>query len=174
MNNRQLNEGSQAGDLDYLINNKIHFDEYDSKMGKSESVVTASFKVKQREPALDLVRFLENGYDWILDADVSTGEIQDGEFLVFLEMQRTPKMYDNIVEMMDDLRYLTNIEPDKWEFRWFKDPSYKPFSRENLREAVPSNPTAYRDMVEGFSNTQEAAKGLLPDIEELKRLSGIK
>ena len=79
-----LNEGLRKKDLEYLVGNKIHFDEYDSKMGDPEDVITVSFKVKQRMPSEDLTSFIENGYDWVLDADVSSGEIDDGEFLVFV------------------------------------------------------------------------------------------
>ena len=66
-----LSEGLQIGDLNYLVSEKIHIDEYNSKMGQASDVVTLSFKVRNIMPANDLVSYLENGYDWILDADVS-------------------------------------------------------------------------------------------------------
>jgi len=169
-----LNEGSRAGDLDYLIGKKIHFDEYESKMGRPDSVVTVSFKIKQKEPALDLVRFLENGYDWVLDADISTGEVDDGEYLVFMEMQRKPDLAEKIVDMLEDLKHLTNIAEDKWKFRWYKDESYNHTSKEAIAKTIPSTPKKYKEMVEGFKNTQESVKELSPEIQELKRLSGIK
>lgn len=170
----QINEGSVAGDLDYLVSNKIHFDEYASKMGKPDAVSTVSFKVKQREPAIDLVSFLESGYDWILDADISTGEVRDGEYLVFLEMQRRSDMPKLISELMDDLQHLTNIKPSSWQFKWYKQSDYQPLTPDAIRENVPTTPSAYREMEESFTKVQETAKELLPDLEDLKRLSGIK
>lgn len=170
----QVFEGAQAGDLDYLIANKIHFDEYDSKMGRPESVVTVSFKVKQREPAMDLVSFLENGYDWILDADVSTGEVTDGEYLVFMEIQRRPDLPNKIEEMLGDIQHLTNIKPQNWKFRWYKQTDYVPLTTDNLRETVPTNPNAYKEYVESYRSVQEKSKDLLPAIADLKKLSGIK
>jgi hypothetical protein len=170
-----LNEGSRAGDLDYLIGKKLHIDEFESKMGSNRSVVTVSFKTKQREPALDLVRFLENGYDWVLDADVSTGEVDDGEYLVFMEMQRKPDLTKKIMEMLEDLRYLTNIEPTKWQYRWYKQRDYSPVTKESLEETIPNTPNRYAKTTEGFNETQEAIKNEIhPEIAELKKLSGIK
>ena len=67
-----ISEGLQMGDLNYLVKDTIHIDEYNSKMGQAQDVVTLSFKIRDIMPANDLVSFLENGYDWILDADVST------------------------------------------------------------------------------------------------------
>jgi hypothetical protein len=171
---RKLFEGAQQGDLDYLISKKIHFDEYDSKMGRPESIITASFKIKQKEPAKDLVSFLENGYDWVLDADVSTGEINDGEYLVFLEMQRRPDMTEKIMEMLKDMQHLTNIKPSDWQFKWYKQHDYQPLKIESLNETVPKTANEYKQMTGSFNEVKEGSKGLLPDIADLKRLSGIK
>lgn len=171
---RKLFEGARAGDLDYLISSKIHIDEYESKMGKPASVVTITFKVKQREPALDLVSFLENGYDWVLDADVSTGEVEDGEFLVFLEVQRRADLPQKIISMLKDLQHLTNIKPGRWKFKWYKQRGYNPVSLENLRDTVPTSPNRYKDDIESHRQVEEKSKDLLPAIEDLKRLSGIK
>lgn len=171
---QQLSEGSRAGDLDFLISNRIHFDEFNSKMGKPDAVVTASFMVKQREPALDLVSFLENGYDWILDADISSGEVKEDQYLVFVEIQRKPDMAKNIIEMLEDLKNLTNIPTDKWEFRWYKQKSYQPFTTEEFNEIVPNTPRRYRENIEEFNQIEEKAKELDGDLARLKQLSGIR
>jgi hypothetical protein len=171
---RKLFEGARAGDLDYLIAPKIHFDEYESKMGRSDSVITASFKIKQKEPAEDLVSFLENGYEWVLDADVSTGEIDDGEYLVFLEVRRRKDITDKMMEMLDDLQHLTNIKPKNWKFKWYKQSDYQPLTRESLRETLPMTPEDYKAMTGSFEKVKEGVAELLPEIMDLKRLSGIK
>ena len=170
----KLFEGAQAGDLDYLINNKIHFDEFESKMGRAEDVVTASFKIKQREPAADLVSFLENGYDWVLDADISTGEIDDGEYLVFMEMQRRRDLPKKIMEMLQDMQHLTNIKPNNWKFKWYKQRDYQALDENSIMENVPMSSREYKAQVEGFEQIREEVKSILPDIADLKRLSGIK
>ncbi len=170
---KPLNEGINAGDLDFLISNKIHFDEYNSKMGRADSVVTASFKVKQREPALDLVSFLETGYDWILDADVSSGEIKDGEFIVFLEMQRRRDLSEKVIRLLNDLQHLTNLKPEKWQFKWYKQDNYQPVTEQNLTSIIPNNPKSYRETIEQFTEIKNSTDNLNSDLSRLKILSGV-
>jgi hypothetical protein len=170
---KKLNEGISAGDLDFLISNKIHFDEYNSKMGRADSVVTASFKVKQREPALDLVSFLETGYDWILDADVSSGEIKDGEFIVFLEMQRRRDLSEKVIKLLNDLQHLTNLKIEKWQFKWYKQDSYQPVTEQNLTNIIPNNPKSYRETIEQFTKIKVSTDNLNSELSRLKMLSGV-
>ena len=162
----KLFEGSKAGDLDFLITPKIHFDEFNSKMGKPDVIITASFKVKQREPAMDLVSFLESGYDWILDADISTGEVRDNEYLVFLEIQRKPDIVKKLNSLIEDLRHLTNIDP--------KQKDYQDFTKENFNLTVPLTSEKYKESVDEFVRIEEQSKELASDLGRLKKLSGIR
>ena len=171
---RKLVEGLKRNELDHLVDNTIHFDEYNSKMGRDDAVVTASFKVKFREPALDLVSFLESGYDWILDADISSGEVQDGQYIVFLEMQRSPKNYSQIMSMLDDIQNITNIKSDDWRFKWYKQSQYMPLTKENLEENLPDTPSKYREYIDQFVAVKEQTDNLAGEIANLKRLSGMK
>lgn len=170
---RKLMEGLKQGDLNYLVDNTIHFDEYNSKMGRDDAVVTASFKVKFREPAMDLVSFLESGYDWILDADISSGEVRDGQYIVFLEMQRSPKNYTQIISLLDDLENITNIKPGDWQFKWYKQSDYVPLNRENLEENLPDTPRKYREYIDTFVAVKEQTDNLAGELASLKKLSGI-
>lgn len=58
-------------------------------MGKDEDVVVISFKVKDKFPAIDLMEFIEKGYTFVLDADMSSGEERDGTYSVFVELERS-------------------------------------------------------------------------------------
>ena len=40
-------------------------------MGEDEDIVVVSFSMRDKAPADDLVKFLESGYSFILDADVT-------------------------------------------------------------------------------------------------------
>jgi len=170
---RQLSEGLQMGDLEYLVHNSLHFDEFNSKMGQAEDIVTMSFLVKDHMPAQDLVSFIESGYDWVLDADVSTGEIADGKRMVFVEMQRDPENYDQINELLADLDYLTGIKREQWNFRWFKQDEYVDFNEDNFRSIVPTSPTNYQENVERFIREQKQSKQLRSELDNLKKLSGL-
>jgi hypothetical protein len=169
----QLNESLKKQDLIHLVSDKIHFDEFDSKMGANEDVITASFKIKQRMPAQDLVSFIENGYDWVLDADVSSGEVNEGEFLVFVEMPRQSHIFEQMLELLDDLQHLTDIKLDEWKFKWYKDASYHPLDKESISEIVPDNPNKYKEMIEQYVSVRKEEKNLNDDLEQIKKLSGI-
>jgi hypothetical protein len=157
----------------HLVSDKIHFDEFDSKMGDNEDVITCSFKIKQRMPAQDLVSFVENGYDWVLDADVSSGEVDDGEYLVFVEMPRQSKIFEQILELLDDLQHLTDIKINEWKFKWYKDDRYHDMNEESISEIVPDNPKKYKEMVEQYLGVRKEEKNLNDDLQQIKKLSGI-
>ena len=83
-------------DLKYLMYDIFEVDGYSSKMGEDADIVTVSFSLKEKAPAEDLVKFLESGYGFILDADVSPGEQHDGSYKVFVEIQRDRHIADNL------------------------------------------------------------------------------
>jgi hypothetical protein len=112
-------------------------------MGDDADIIILSFKVGGKEPAMDLMNFIERGYDWVLDADVSAGELDDGEYLVFVELERTPKAPVQIMKLMDDLMNLTEQDLNDWLFQYHKDASDIRLSEENLRKKVPLTPGNY-------------------------------
>ena len=73
-NNQQLNEGLRSNDLKDMVRNVFNIDTHRSKMGEDRDVCVLSFTVKDRNPAKDLMEFIEKGYNFVLDADVSSGE----------------------------------------------------------------------------------------------------
>jgi hypothetical protein len=170
---QQLNEGLRKQDLVHLVGNKIHFDEYESKMGDPDDVITVSFKIKQRMPAQDLVSFIENGYDWVLDADVSSGEIDDGEYLVFVEMPRRSRVFNQLIELLDDISHLTDIKLDEWKFRWYKQKEYHPLDEKSIGDVVPDSPAKYHQFTEQFEGVEKEKEDLSDEISTIKKLSGI-
>lgn len=143
MFNSKLNEGLERNDLKRLVGAELHIDEYKSKMGKDEDVVVLSFKVAGREPAEDLVNFIEKGYNWILDADVSAGEMGDGDFLVFVECDREPAAADNIMEMMKDIMNLTDQKLGDWSIQVRSNPTKIELTADNIRNNVPLTSSSY-------------------------------
>ena len=158
---RNLFEGLEAGDLARLIHPELHVDEFKSKLGDDQDVVVLSFKVDSKEPAGDLVSFIEKGYDWVLDADVSSGEMDDGSYIVFVEVDRTPEVAEHIMHLMDDLMNLTEQDTADWRVRYYKSHKEKQLSLESLNELIPSSPEAY-----------EKAYGH-EDLDKLKAVAGV-
>ncbi len=141
-----LNEDSlQAGDLKNLVKHIFEVDNYASKMGDDKDVVVLSFTVEDRAPAEDLVNFIEKGYQFVLDADMTPGELSDGKYRVFVEMQRTPKVADNIVDMLYGVGKLAGI--DKFKFRYHKSFNSHEAVLETLGTVIPSDPNTYEQTI---------------------------
>lgn len=138
-----LFEGLEASDLARLIHPELHIDEFKSKLGDDSDVVVASFKVDSKEPANDLVAFVEKGYEWVLDADVSSGEMDDGSYIVFVELDRDEKVAENLFDFLEDLMNLTDQKISDWRVRYYKSHQEKELSLESLRELIPSSPEEY-------------------------------
>lgn len=185
MTKSNLNEGLYQNDLARLIRDEIHIDEYKSKIGKDEDVVTVTFKVTDRAPANDLVSFIEKGFDFVLDAEVSAGEKSDGDYLVFVEIERKKGADQNIVEMCKQVSNLADI--DQWYYRYYKNNDKKSLTTDNLAQDLPLTPTQYKasnsnkeqDTDTALENMQMAAKVPMkkPVVKKtnfLQRLAGIK
>lgn len=133
--------GLRNGDLKDLVYDVFEIDSYASKMGEDKNIVTLSFSVKDRAPADDLVKFLEGGYSFILDSDVTAGEQQDGTYKVFVELERNRQSNENIYEIIDGVSKLTEIE--KFRFRYYKNFRSHDTSMDSLNEFVPTDPDNY-------------------------------
>jgi flavodoxin len=147
-NNQQLNEGLRSEDLSEMILSTLEIDTYKSKMGEDRDVCVVSFKAKDRSPAKDLMEFIEKGYNFVLDADVSSGENKDGEYFVFVELNRTEKLAEQIQELIYGIKKLTNIE--SFKFRYYKSGRENDLTEEAVKSVVPSNPIAYEQAMNGF------------------------
>ena len=143
MSYNNLFEGLEAGDLARLIHPELHVDEFKSKLGTDEDVLVISFKVDSKEPAGDLVNFVEKGYAWVLDADVSSGEMDDGSYIVFVELERSKESAENILDLMNDLLNLTNQDLSDWRVRYYKSRQEKELTLDSLKSLIPSSPEEY-------------------------------
>jgi len=142
----QLREGLESGDLSKLIDPIVTIDEYKSKIGTDDEIVVLKFTVKGRNPALDLVSFIEKSYDWVLDADASSGELNDGTYAVFVEVDRDPEMIEKFVQMFKDIGYLTNENIQTWQLEYSKPYRRSKVDVEELKNLIPLTPENYRQL----------------------------
>ena len=140
---RPLKEGLEKGDLSRLVHHELHVDEYKSKMGNDEDIVVISFKVGGKDPAIDLVNFIEKGYDWVIDSDTSAGEMDDGDYIVFVEIERNNRVPKQIMELIHDMVNLTGNEVESWRVRYYKNPRDHKLDEEDLRSMIPATPEEY-------------------------------
>jgi|LakMenE18May11ns_1017448.scaffolds.fasta_scaffold9954893_11 hypothetical protein len=137
MQDSNINEGLEANNLMRLVHPELHIDEYKSKMGRDEDIIVLSFKVTGREPAEDLVNFIEKGYEWVIDADISAGEMNDGDYIVFVECDRTRDIPDLVMSMMKDLMNLTDQDLDDWRMIVRSNPAELELTADSIGTNVP-------------------------------------
>jgi len=158
MNKRIINEGLDYLDMVGQINPVISVDEYKAKMGKDSDIVTLAFLVNSEAAGTDLVDWFERGYDWILDASVSEGELRPGKYLVFVEIKRRMAVPERIVELIEDLETLTELPINDWTVE-INDEEYDP-EVEVLRQVITTSPHEYRIKEEGELNEMRKRAGV--------------
>ena len=137
-----LTEGLDFHDLEGQVEPEITVDEYSAKMGKDSDIVTLTFTVNSELAGRDLVDWFERGYDYVLDASVSDGEIQPGKYLIFVEMNRRSTVPERIVELLSDLETLTAIKLKDWTVI-VDEEEYEP-DTDTLKQVITISPHEYR------------------------------
>jgi hypothetical protein len=157
---RILKEGLDYHDLDGMMEPMVSVDEYSAKMGKDSDIVTLAFIVYSEMAGKDLAEWFERGYDWVLDASVSEGELQPGKWIVFVEMNRRTTVPDHIVELILDLKTLTALDLNDWTI-FVNDEEYEPDTK-ILKQVITISPHEYR--------LKEESEG---DLNEMREIAGI-
>jgi hypothetical protein len=153
-----LSEGLDYHDLANQVIPEISIDEYAAKMGDDDDVVTVAFTVKGKQVGEDLTDWFERGYDFVLDAQVSDGEITPDRYLVFVELDRRNNVPNRVCELIDDLETLTGLKPKEWTITIDKE-DYDA-DPDQLRSALILSPHLYRQVKE-------------KDLNEMRELSGL-
>ena len=133
--------GLLKNDLGHLVDSIIEIDSYKSKMGDDSDIVTLAFSVHGNEPAKDLENFIEKGYPFVLDADVTSGEQSDGTYKVFVEIERNKDVPMQVLEIADGVKKLSDLENMK--FRYYKNFRSKDLDEENLNSSIPVDKASY-------------------------------
>jgi hypothetical protein len=115
-------------------------------MGNDSEIVTLAFTIKSEAAGNDLVDWFERGYDFVLDAQVSEGEVKPGQYLVFVEMNRRSSVPKRIIELLDDLETLTAIPVKDWTI--IVDEEEHSPEEEVLKQVITISPHDYREEVE--------------------------
>ena len=155
---RQLSESLNYKDLEGIMKPTIHVDEFAAKMGEDDDICVASFFVRDKNAAKDLMNWFEKGYDWVMDADQSPGEIKPNRYLVYVELRRRSSLPRQLEEMLDDLSTLTEYTPNDWELHY--DGKTYPWSQETFARLVPLSPHDYRERKERDLNEMRVAAGI--------------
>lgn len=155
---KQLNESLSPSDMEGQIYPTLCVDKYKSKIGDDDELVVLSFTVKQKAVGEDLSDWFEKGYDWIIDSEVSPGEISDGKYLVFVEMNRRTTVPDRICELIEDLQTLTDLDVQDWKVEI--DGELYPAEPETIRKHIVTSPHEYRLQKDSELNEWRERAGL--------------
>jgi hypothetical protein len=136
-----INESLKAADLRHFVKKVIEIDNFKSKIGDDEDIVTISFTVDHEDPAKDLENFIEMGFDFVLDADVSPGELDDGTYKVYVELERNRHVAEQIREILDGVEKIAGI--NDFRFRYFKNFKSQEATEDNLAAAIPMDKNTY-------------------------------
>ena len=115
---KQFNEGLRSGDLEDLILPIVTVDDFEPKSGSPENIVVMTFYAKDLEPANDFATFIERGVHKVLDTEVSPAPDDNGNYLIFIEMNRDETMFDVAKKILKDVDKLVNVE--KWAITFHK------------------------------------------------------
>ena len=131
----------QKNDLIDLVQSTFSVDQYKSKIGDDKNVVVLAFEVKDADPAKDLSLFIETGHDCI-DVDVSPGPNKDGNYKVFVELQRNSKLFDSIDNILKDITRVDELA-NSFMFNAYKSDMPSNWNRQNFESSVYSSSYDY-------------------------------
>jgi hypothetical protein len=154
----QLFESLGFKDLEGLMKPTIHVDEFSSKMGDDDDIIVISFFVRDAQAAKDLMNWFEKGYDFVIDADRSPGEIRPNRYLVYVELRRRSNAGNHVENLLSDLNTLTEYNVSDWLMHY--DGKEVPFTRDTFDSMVPLSPRAYREKKDLDLNEMRSAAGM--------------
>jgi hypothetical protein len=179
-NSNQLFESLGYKELEGLMKPSIHVDEFSSKMGDDDDIIVVSFFVRDSQAAKDLMNWFEKGYDFVIDADKSPGEIKPNRYLVYVEIRRRSTAGAQVETIIDDLGTLTEFDSNDWIMHY--KGKEVPFSRDTFDSTVPLSPRAYRERYDKDLNEVRTSAGLPvktiykkndPELQSIQSAAGI-
>ncbi len=141
----KISEGLRESDLADLVIPMMSIDEYESKISDTNDVIVVGFFVDDKEPAIELSRFVDRSIQDILDTDVSPAPNESGYFMMFLELKRNDEFFEIISNILEEIKNITDIE--KWTFKAYKNDEIMDFNKENIRRHVRLNEPTHESFV---------------------------
>ena len=128
-------------DMENQVFPTVSVDEYAAKMGTDKDIVTVTFMTKSKLVAEDLVTWFERGYDFILDASISEGELEPNKWLVFVEMERRSWVARRLLGLIRDMETLTGMPVEDYTLNI--DAEDYPLELDIMKQKIILNPAKY-------------------------------
>ena len=162
------------GEMENLVTPVISVDQYVPKIGEPNETVVVAYEVSYEQPARDLSNLIETDVIESLDVDISQGPNADGKYMVFVEFERNPDLYENIVGITKIVSNVSGITD--WEFSYYKGDGPIELNDENLRSMVLDNPEQYvlqYSTVEPETIEPEIEEPAVESLQRMKHLAGL-
>lgn len=114
MQQHKITEGLTRGALENLVLPLVSIDEFESKISDKRAIVVG-FYVGDEDPAIDLSNFVDKSSLPILDTEVSPAPTPEGQYVVFVEIQRNDQFPEILLGLINDINNLASL--DSWTFQ---------------------------------------------------------
>ncbi len=133
INKDKLDEGLRPNDLQHLILDKVSLDEFEPKSGDSKDILVMGLYSVDEEPARDLSRFIERGYIDVIDTEVSPGPDEDGNYMVFVEINKNKDTMKRVSEILNDIKTITSI--NEWQLHFYRG-GVRSLTEDMIKQAI--------------------------------------
>lgn len=125
-------ENLRNNDLKYMIMNVISIDEYTSKIDKDN--ITIALYVSDRLAIKELKDYIEKYYlSTIKDIEISDTMTDNGNTILFIEIERNKEASSIIYDIMDTIRLVC---PNKWKFTFSKKSTPVDLTKDNIEKYI--------------------------------------
>ena len=129
------------GEMENLVTPTISIDQYKPKIGEANETVVVAFEVSFEQPARDLSNLIETDVVENLDVDVSEGPNADGKYMVFVEFNRNPELFEKIMGIIKVASQVTGIT--EWKYNVYKGEDSYDLTEENLTANLVTDAQEY-------------------------------
>jgi hypothetical protein len=160
-----LTESLNYLDMEGQVFPTVSVDEYAAKMGSDKDIVTVSFMTRSKLVAEDLVTWFERGYEYILDASISEGELEPNKWLVFVEMERRSWVARRLIGLITDLETLTGTPVEDYTLNI--DAEEYPLEIDIMKQKMILNPAKYE------IEKEEEVEAVEAELNEMRNKAGL-
>ena len=146
----------EHGDLRDTVLSKISIDEFEPKTGDVQDVLVFGFYSIEEGAAKDLYSFLNSSVFEIRDVEVSPNPNSDGQYMLFIEVDRNADVLDTIDGIVKDIENATGKL--KWKASTHLTDDYYPLGSDELAEVVITDPENYMTRDEYDAQQAEQAR----------------
>jgi hypothetical protein len=130
----------RPNDLEGLVLTQISIDEYKSKLGEDRSVVVVAVAVTEESAAHDLGDFVERGPFKVWDVDVSPAPDKNGNYFVFIEIERSHLMWNTIIAIFEHTERITGKIFESITFTCPAQDRALALTEENFKSSILQSP----------------------------------